>query len=139
MNIALPEVDGRIITRAVSFKGSNRRDALTQCDIVTYAPVPDRLRFVAELAANWAHLRRKPTAERRIALVLANYPNRDGRIGNGVGLDTPASAITVLNALRDAGYDIGDIPADGGALVARLTAGPTNDHRATDRIVRESL
>jgi cobaltochelatase CobN len=139
MNIALPEVDGRIITRAVSFKGSNRRDDLTQCDIVTYAPVPDRLRFVAELAASWAHLRRKDRDKRRIALVLANYPNRDGRIGNGVGLDTPASAIAVLNALREAGYDVGDTPSDGGALVARLTTGPTNDHRAMGRIVRESL
>ncbi len=139
MNVALPEVDGRIITRAVSFKGSSRRDDLTECDIVAYAPVADRVRFVAELAAAWAHLRRKPAATRRVALVLANYPNKDGRIGNGVGLDTPASAIEVLNALRDAGYGVKASPQDGADLVARLTAGPTNDHRADRRLVRESL
>lgn len=139
MNVALPEVDGRIITRAVSFKGSSRRDELTQCDLVTYTPVADRLRFVAELAANWAKLRRKPADERRIALVLANYPNKDGRIGNGVGLDTPASVIEMLRALRDAGYGASDLPADGAELVSRLLAGPTNDHRARGRIARETL
>src|SRR5207248_1084459 len=80
-------------------------------------PVADRIAFVADLARNWARLREKPPAERRIAVVLANYPNRDGRIGNGVGLDTPQSAITLLHALRDAGYRVGDIPEDGTALI----------------------
>jgi len=128
MNIALPEVDGRLITRAVSFKTAAARDSLTQADVVSYAPIPDRLRFVAELAAGWTKLRRKTANERRVALVLANYPNRDGRIGNGVGLDTPASAVVVLNALQSAGYDLRDLPNDGAELVARVLAGPTNDH-----------
>ena len=89
MNVALPEVDGRILSRAVSFKDPASRDTAVEADIVTYRPVPDRIQFVAELAANWARLRKTPPAERRVALILANYPNRDGRLGNGVGLDTP--------------------------------------------------
>ena len=121
MNVALPEVDGRLITRAVSFKAAGERDPLTQCDIVRYRPVPDRCRFVAELARNWAGLRRN--GARRIALVLANYPTRDGRIGNGVGLDTPASAVRILRALG-----VSDPPDDGDALVRALqrarTEGP---------------
>src|SRR5690606_14507892 len=92
MNIALPEVDGRIITRAIAFKAAARFDARTECAIVVPRVAPGRAAFVADLAANWARLRRTPPGARRIALVLANYPNRDGRIGNGVGLDTPASA-----------------------------------------------
>lgn len=128
MNVALPEVDGRLITRAVSFKAAAMRDALTQADVVAYAPIPDRLRFVAELAGGWAKLRRKPAGERRIAMVLANYPNRDGRIGNGVGLDTPASAIVILKALQEAGYDLRDLPRDGADLVAHVLSGQTNDH-----------
>jgi cobaltochelatase CobN len=128
MNVALPEVDGRLITRAVSFKAAAARDALTEADIVSYAPIADRLRFVAELAGGWARLRRKAANERRVALVLANYPNRDGRIGNGVGLDTPASAVVILKALQDAGYDVRDLPEDGADLVARVLAGQTNDH-----------
>ncbi len=140
MNVALPEVDGRVLSRAVSFKGSARRDALTEIDVVRYEPVADRVAFVAELAAAWARLRGKPAAERRVAMVLANYPNRDGRIGNGVGLDTPAGAISLLRAMADADYRIEDMPTDGEALIGRLMAGPTNDFKAlAKRKVTESL
>lgn len=140
MNVALPEVDGRIFTRAVSFKGRARRDDATESDIVTYEPVPDRMAFVAKFAANWAKLKRTQPADRRIALVLANYPNKDARLGNGVGLDTPAGTIRVLKALTDAGYRVVDAPADGAALIDRLKAGPTNDFRAlATRDVSESL
>ncbi|TVQ08328.1 MAG: cobaltochelatase subunit CobN [Leptolyngbya sp. DLM2.Bin27] len=140
MNVALPEVDGRIITRAVSFKAVNQRSEALETDVVTYEPVPDRVEFVADLAAQWAKLRRTPVGDRRIALILANYPNRDGRLANGVGLDTPQSAIAVLRALKAAGYSLDHIPADGDALIQRLTAGVTNDPEGQDfRQIRQSL
>ena len=131
MNVALPEIDGRILSRAVSFKaplGKSPfgRDPETEIDLVGYRPVADRVGFVAELARNWARLREKPPAERRVALILANYPSRDGRIGNGVGLDTPASTLAVLHALCGAGYRVVDIPKDPQALIGRLAAGPTS-------------
>jgi cobaltochelatase CobN len=126
MNVALPEIDGRIHARAVSFKTLRARDALTEADVLDYRPVPDRIDFVAALAAAWVRLRRTKAAERRVAVVLANYPNRDARIGNGVGLDTPQSAAGILAALSDAGYRIEDAPADGADLMKRLLAGPTN-------------
>ena len=65
--------------------------------------------FVAELARRWIDLARVPNGEKRIALILANYPTRDGRIGNGVGLDTPAAALNILRALHQEGYPL---PAD---------------------------
>ena len=140
MNVALPEVDGRILSRAVSFKSAARRDPLTETDIVTYKPVADRIDFTALLAAAWARLKGTPADERRIALVLANYPNRDGRLGNGVGLDTPASVIGVLAALAEAGYTVRGVPADGDTLIRRLQAGPTNDLDALpSRRVTETL
>ncbi|GMG85528.1 cobaltochelatase subunit CobN [Paralimibaculum aggregatum] len=126
MNVALPEVDGRILARAVAFKGELRRDVATECPILGYRPEPGRIAFAARLAAGWVRLAATPRAERRLALVLANYPNRDGRLGNGVGLDTPASAAGVLQALAAAGYGIAGAPADGAALMAQVTAGPTN-------------
>ena len=126
MNVALPEIDGRILSRAVSFKAPLGRDPETEVDLVGYKPVADRIAFVADLARSWARLRAKPPAERRIALILANYPNRDGRIGNGVGLDTPASAIAILRALAEAGYRIADAPDDPEELIRRLLDGPTN-------------
>jgi cobaltochelatase CobN len=126
MNVALPEIDGRILSRAVSFKAPLGRDPETEADLVGYRPVADRVAFVADLARNWARLRAKPPGERRVAIILANYPNRDGRIGNGVGLDTPQSAIAILNALGAAGYRTGDMPRDAASLMARLLAGPSN-------------
>jgi cobaltochelatase CobN len=129
MNVVLPELDGRVFTRAVSFKADDHWDERTQCRIVTYRPVPDRIAFAADLAAAWINLRRTHPPERRVAIILANYPNKDGRIANGVGYDTPASSIAILRALRDTGYDAGDIPADGNALIEALQRGRTNAHR----------
>src|SRR5262249_36578164 len=126
MHVALPEIDGRILSRAVSFKAEARFDPLTECSIVGYRPLPDRVAFVVRLAAAWARLRATEAAKRRIALVLANYPNRDGRSGNGAGLATPAAAIRVMQARGEAGYDVGLPPENGAALLDRLLAGPTN-------------
>ncbi|MBM3533402.1 MAG: cobaltochelatase subunit CobN [Alphaproteobacteria bacterium] len=140
MNVAMPEVDGRLHARAVSFKTVRHRDPITEADIVDYRPVADRIDFVAALAAAWVRLRRAPAAERRVALVLANYPNRDARIGNGVGLDTPASTVEVLHLLEAAGYRVEGRPVDSTALMAQLLAGPTNadPHRgATARLPLE--
>jgi cobaltochelatase CobN len=140
MNVALPEVDGRIITRAVSFKAANQRSAALETDVVTYEPVGDRIAFVADLAAQWVALRRTPVGDRRIALILANYPNRDGRLANGVGLDTPQSAIEILRALKTAGYTLDTLPADGDELIQWLTAGVTNDPEGQDfRQVHQTL
>ncbi|MAH84407.1 MAG: cobaltochelatase subunit CobN [Rhodospirillaceae bacterium TMED8] len=140
MNVALPEVDGRVLTRAVSFKGVARRDQLSETNVVRYEPVSNRIAFVSKLAAAWAKLGRTPAAERRIALVLANYPNRDGRLGNGVGLDTPAGAVELLRAMKDVGYTIGEVPDDGDALVSRILLGPTNDFdKLADRKITETL
>ena len=127
MHVAMPEVDGRIITRAVSFKGLDYRCALTQSDVVRYQPDDERIAFVARLAGAWCALRRKPNADKRLALILANYPTREGRLGNGVGLDTPASVLAILRRLAAEGYRVADIPAHGDALLRRLKSGVTND------------
>ncbi|MDY6806041.1 MAG: cobaltochelatase subunit CobN, partial [Cyanobacteriota bacterium] len=140
MNVALPEVDGNIITRAVSFKGVQSKNEDLETDVVGYVPESDRLQFVAELAANWVKLKQTPAAERRVALILANYPNRDGRLANGVGLDTPASCVEILRALQDSGYYVKDLPATGEELIKRLTDGVTNDPEGRDlRVINQSL
>jgi cobaltochelatase CobN len=134
MNVALPEVDGRVLTRAISFKGEAYYDDATQCAIATYRAQGDRIDFVARLAANWATLRATPAEKRRVALVLANYPNKDGRLANGVGLDTPAATVHALNLLADAGYRVHGAPEDSDALMKAILAGPTN--WLTDRAER---
>lgn len=134
MNISLPEIDGRITTRAVSFKGEAYFDETTECLITSYRAHGGRIAFVAELAANWARLAGTKTADRKVALVLANYPNKDGRLANGVGLDAPAATMNVLNALTLEGYKTRDLPDDSAALMEQILAGPTN--WLTDRASR---
>ena len=127
MNVALPEVDGRIITRAISFKSVQTWNEKLETNVVVYQPQSDRIDFVADLAKGWVTLASTPNQDKKVALILANYPNKDGRIANGVGLDTPASCINILQALAAAGYMVKDIPATGDQLIQRLTTGITND------------
>ncbi|EKE74117.1 MULTISPECIES: cobaltochelatase subunit CobN [Roseobacteraceae] len=135
MNVALPEIDGRILSRAISFKGEAYFDAATECTIATYHADGSRIAFVAELAARWAHLRRADKADRKLALILANYPNKDGRLANGVGLDTPAATVNTLKALSSQGYSVEGVPDDSDALMQAILSGPTN--WLTDRSIRE--
>ena len=132
MQVVLPEVDGRIGTRAISFKGLAWRCERTQADVVRYQPEPERIAFVAELARCWCALRVKPAQHKRLALILANYPNDDARLANGVGLDTPASTLAILHALKEQCYDTGEIPEDGDVLMTLLARGVTNDLDAND-------
>ena len=143
MQVVLPEVDGRIGTRAISFKGLAWRCERTEVDVVRYQPEPERIAFVAELARRWCALRTQPAAKKRVALILANYPNDDARLANGVGLDTPASTVGILSALQQQGYHTGepsDLPENGDALMARLVRGVTNNTETNnDRPAGQSL
>jgi cobaltochelatase CobN len=66
--------------------------------------------------------------------VLANYPTRNSRLANGVGLDTPASTALMLQWLAGAGYKLqGPLPVDGEALIQMLLAGRSNDPESEHR------
>ncbi|WP_349268615.1 cobaltochelatase subunit CobN [Mycolicibacterium parafortuitum] len=116
--VAVPEFDGRIITVPFSFK------EIDDEGLISYVPDPERCARVAGLAVRHARLRSIPPADKRIAVVFSAYPTKHARIGNAVGLDTPASAIRLLTAMRDAGYDVGEVPGleagDGDALIHAL-------------------
>ncbi|MDQ1650150.1 MAG: cobaltochelatase CobN, partial [Frankiaceae bacterium] len=124
MQVAIPEFDGRLITVPFSFKEVGA-DGLSR-----YAADPERAARVAGLAVKHARLRSVPNAEKKIALVLSSYPTKHSRVGNAVGLDTPASAIFLLQAMRDAGYDLGpdeQVPTDGDTLIHTLIAAGGHD------------
>ena len=107
MNVVLPELDGRLLTRAISFKSETTADPRLEFAGVHHEPAADRIDYVARLAAAWAKLRGTPRHERRLALVLSDYPARGGRTGYAVGLDTAASAAEILTLLKAEGYDTG--------------------------------
>ncbi len=131
MQVALPELDGRILTRAISFKAASFRDEQAQVDIVRYQLHPNRADFVIELAKKYLQLSQKDNGQKRIALILANYPTKDGRIGNGVGLDTPNSCVNLLKKMQQAGYNtLADeqvFPQNGNALIEQLLQSVTNN------------
>jgi len=116
--VAVPEFDGRIVTVPFSFK------EIDDEGLISYVADPERCARVAGLAVRHARLRRIVPSDKRVGLVFSAYPTKHARIGNAVGLDTPASAVALLRAMRDAGYDIGDVPgvdaSDGDALVHAL-------------------
>ena len=78
-----------------------------------------------------ARLRHIPNARKRIVLMMSAYPTKHARIGNAVGLDTPASAVALLRAMAEAGYDVGELPGvaarDGDALMHALIAAGGQD------------
>ncbi|MEV4702391.1 cobaltochelatase subunit CobN [Actinoplanes sp. NPDC049316] len=123
--VAIPEFDGRIITVPFSFKELDR-DGLS-----VYVPDPERAARVAGIAVAHARLRHIPPAEHRIVVMLSAYPTKHSRIGNAVGLDTPASTVRLLAALAERGYRTGSFPGvaeqDGDALIHALIAAGGQD------------
>lgn len=118
--IAVPEFDGRLITVPFSFK------EIDEDGLPAYVADPERAARVAGIAVRHARLRHIAPADKRLALVLSAYPTKHSRIGNAVGLDTPASAVALLRRLRDQGYDFGsrEVPGlasgDGDELIRAL-------------------
>ena len=133
MSVVLPELDGRILTRAVSFKAELEHDVITQFKPVTYVPLQDRIDFVSKQARMHVNLAIKPNHEKRVALIFANYPNKDSRLANGVGLDSPASAVIILKALDQCGYRVENYPANSAGIMELILSGQTNNI-STDRL-----
>jgi cobaltochelatase CobN len=142
--VAIPEFDGRLISVPFSFKEPDA-DGLSR-----YVADPERSARVAGTAVALARLRRLPAARRRVAIVLSSYPTKHARIGNAVGLDTPASAVRLLRAMHGRGYDIGPLtgegalpgvePLDGNALIhAVIAAGGQDPEWLTDQQLSDAV
>ena len=114
MQVAIPEFDGRIVTVPFSFKEQGPDD------VPVYVADPERAARVAGIAVRHARLGHTPNAEKKVALVFTAYPTKHSRVGNAVGLDTPASAVRVLDALKQAGYGVTEYPDNGDELIHRL-------------------
>ena len=122
MQVAIPEFDGRVITVPFSFKEEGPDG------IPRYAADPERAARLAGIAVRHAQLARTPNAAKRVAIMLSSYPTKHSRVGNAVGLDTPASAVALLRAMRAAGYDLGEgFPEDGDTLIHALIAAGGHD------------
>jgi cobaltochelatase CobN len=125
MNVVLPEIDGRIVTRPISFKEETARSESLEFTRLMHRPEPSRIGFIADLALAWARLRRKPRAERKLACILSDYPAKAGRAGYAVGLDTPASLAEITTLLSQEGYGVTPIADPNGLIRELAETGPS--------------
>jgi cobaltochelatase CobN len=123
MHVVLPELDGRVLAGAIAFKDALPKDEALAFTAFASRPEPDRVAFVADRVAALVRLQKTPRAERRIAVVMPDYPAAGGRAGYAVGLDVPASIAALLADLGDAGYCVSHAPQTPAALLDALEAG----------------
>lgn len=122
MHVALPELDGRLGAGVISFKAEKQEGAFSH---LAHRPHDERIQAVARKTAAWARLAAKPRAERRLGLVLSNYPGAEGRLAHAVGLDAPASTLAILDRLKAEGYAVADRPEDEAGLLQWLAGTPS--------------
>lgn len=113
--VAMPELDG-----AVNPMVYGGRAGHANSDSPDAAPLPERVEHLAERIARWVRLRHTPAAERKVGVVLFNFPPNAGNAGTAAYLDVFPSLHTLLQRLADEGYDV-DVPASPDALRERLT------------------
>jgi cobaltochelatase CobN len=121
MNVVLPELDGRILAGAISFKHPLPADPGLAFTALVNQPEPDRIDRLADRVAALVRLSTTPRDARRIAILLPDYPGAPGRTGYAVGLDVPASVIALLADLADAGYAVDAAPPTARALLDALS------------------
>jgi len=122
MHVVLPELDGRVLAGTIAFKDPLAPQAELAFAAFVNRPEPDRIAMVADRVAALVRLQTTPRAQRRVAVLMPDYPGAPGRTGYAVGLDVPASVVALLGDLADAGYGLCDVPPSPNALLDVLVA-----------------
>ncbi|QPC92371.1 cobaltochelatase subunit CobN [Mesorhizobium sp. INR15] len=123
MHVVLPELDGRILAGAISFKGETDIDPALGHRALANRPEPDRVAQVANRVEAFIRLQQTAHAERKLAILIPDYPSAPGRTGYAVGLDVPSSVLAMLHDLREQGYAIEGIPQSPRELLDLLELG----------------
>src|SRR5580658_9685405 len=126
MHVVLPELDGRVLAGVIAFKDALPAQAGLAFSAFANRPEPDRIAAVAERVAALVRLAAAKRAERRVAVLMPDYPGAPGRTGYAVGLDVPASVIALLDDLAAAGYTVSGAPKNSRELLDALSPGADN-------------
>jgi magnesium chelatase subunit H len=113
LSVAVPELDGAIEPHV--FAGLEEGSDRTM-------PLETESKALAERVARWLRLKKKPVEEKRVAIVLFNFPPNLGNAGTAAFLDVFESLWKVMARLRDDGYRV-ELPASAGELRSRLLEG----------------
>jgi magnesium chelatase subunit H len=111
LQIALPELDGAIEPIILSGRDGTTGKAIA---------LQDRIEAVARRAVKWASLRRNPKLEKKIAITVFSFPPDKGNVGTAAYLDVFGSIYKVMEALKNNGYDVQDLPASAEALMLEV-------------------
>ena len=135
LQVVMPELDGRLTTRPCAFREQEMTAPEMGAAVPSQVPDLEGIDWLIDHSQRWIRLRQTKNSDRRVGMVLANYPVRDGRVANGVGLDTPASCVAMLHWLKQSGHNLGPgtLPSDGDALMQFLLQGRTNSPEGLHR------
>jgi magnesium chelatase subunit H len=104
MMVAIPELDGAICP--MTFGGRSAVSASNGRDMVPHA---ERTAMLAARVARLVALRRKARGQRKIAVVLFNFPPNAGAVGSAAYMSVFGSLHNTLRSLAGAGYQV-DVP-----------------------------
>jgi magnesium chelatase subunit H len=132
MMVAIPELDGATAPAVFGGRSEASGAPCTGCDrrcVFENAAggrvmhsCPDRAEMLASRVARMVTLRRRARAERKIAIVLFNFPPNAGAIGTAAFLSVFQSLHNTLASLKRAGYSV-DVPSDADALKDAIIGG----------------
>lgn len=140
LQVAIPELDGAIVPTVFGGKGR----AVDGSAAATSEPIAERVERVAERVAKLVALRRTPRADRKVGIILFNFPPNAGNTGSAAYLAVFPSLQRTLAALKEQGYTV-ELPSSADDLRERIINGnreqfgtPANVHAhiATDDHVR---
>ncbi|MCU0623732.1 MAG: cobaltochelatase subunit CobN, partial [Gemmatimonadaceae bacterium] len=147
LQVAIPELDGATLPLVFGGKGKASPDNPAPESV----PIDDRVEVVADRIARWVKLRRTPREQRKVAVILFNFPPNAGNTGSAAYLNVFASLQRTLAAMKEAGYRV-DLPRDVDELRTAVCDGnreqygapanvhtvvPTEQHVTRERFLKE--
>ena len=145
--VAIPELDGAIAPMIYGGRSDGAGVACTGCDRrCTFnlnggpprmQPCAERAETLASRVARLVALRRAVRTERKLAIVLFNFPPNSGAAGTAAYLSVFASLFNTLKTLRSSGYSV-DLPENVDALRDQILLG-NSDSFGTDANVHQRI
>jgi magnesium chelatase subunit H len=118
MMVAIPELDGGIWPMTFGGRSSKAGDGHRRQMVVH----EERAGMLASRVAKLVSLRRSTRLERRVGIVLFNFPPNSGSTGTAAYLGVFESLHNTLQALKDGGYQV-EVPPTVDALRDRILHG----------------
>ena len=118
MMVAIPELDGAIWPMTFGGRSSEAADGRRR----EMAVHEERAAMLAARVTRLVALRRTERAQRKLAVVLFNFPPNGGSTGTAAYLAVFASLHRTLQAMQAAGYQV-EVPPTPDALRARVVEG----------------